>query len=68
MKKIWKVIGVIVLVFALIGAICVGIGLFTGADAARIYSIVDKQFNIGQLINGYRTQVNQIMQNAASLL
>ena len=46
MKKGWKIVGVVVLVIIVLGAICVGIGLLTGADGERIYNVLDQEYNI----------------------
>ncbi len=46
MKNGWRVILVIVLVAILFGGICLGVGLMTGADMSRIYTVLDKQFNL----------------------
>lgn len=46
MKKGWNVILTIVLAAALLGAVCIGVGLITGADFSRIYSVLDDKYNI----------------------
>ena len=49
MKTGWKIVGVISLVIIFLGALCVGIGLLTGAESAHIYSVLDNQFHITDL-------------------
>ena len=41
MSKGWRIIGAIVLVLVLLGAICIGVGFMTGGDVADIYSTLD---------------------------
>ena len=38
MSKGWRVIGTIVVILALLGAICIGVGFITGGDIGDIYS------------------------------
>ena len=46
MKKAGRVILIVVLAAVLLGAVCVGVGLMTGADITRIYSALDDRYNI----------------------
>lgn len=46
MSKGWKIIGAIVLVLVLLGAICVGVGFMTGGDAGDIYSVLNSRYNL----------------------
>lgn len=46
MRNGWRIILVIVLVAILFGGICLGVGIMTGADMSRIYTVLDKQFNL----------------------
>ena len=46
MSKGWKIIGAIVLVLMLLGAICIGVGFMTGGDVADIYSTLDVRYNL----------------------
>lgn len=48
MKKGWRIIISIVLAAALLGAVCVGVGLMTGADWQRIYSVLDSRYHLTQ--------------------
>ena len=45
MKKGWKVVVLIVLIAMLLGAVCIGVGLLTGADTGRIYSVLDNRYH-----------------------
>ena len=46
MKKGWLIIGVIVLIAVLVGTVCIGVGLVTGADMARIFSVFDSRYHL----------------------
>lgn len=46
MKKGWRLVITIVLAAALLGAVCIGVGLITGADGQRIYDILDRRYQI----------------------
>lgn len=58
MKKAWKVIFTVVLIAILLGALCVGVGLLTGARLDNIYDILEERYNlevyyryVGEVIN-----------------
>ena len=53
MKKGWRIILVIVLAAVLLGAVCVGVGLMTGADTMRIYSTLDSRYNLTAYVQAY---------------
>ncbi len=53
MKKAWRVILTIVLAAMLLGAVCVGVGLITGADSARIYNLLDERYNVGSYVTAW---------------
>ena len=55
MKRGWYIVLVVVLVALLLGAVCMGVGFITGADTARIYSVLDDKYSI-TLYNDYITQ------------
>ena len=48
MKKGWRIIITIVMVAILLGAVCIGVGVLTGADMSRIYSTLDNRYMITQ--------------------
>ncbi len=60
MKKGWRIVGVIVLVAVLLGAVAVGVGLMTGADSVRIYSVLDNRYHITMYYE-YAQQVMDIL-------
>ncbi len=47
MKKAWKVVLVIVLTAVVLGAICTGVGIVTGANVDSIYAMLDSHYHIG---------------------
>lgn len=46
MKGAWKVIITIALIAALIGALCMGVGLLTGAKMDVIYQVLDDRYHV----------------------
>lgn len=46
MSRIWKIIGLIVLAAVVIGAVCLAVGIFTGAEYTRIYAALDARYHI----------------------
>ena len=46
MRKGWLIIGVIVLIAVLVGTVSIGVGLVTGADMARIFSVLDGRYHL----------------------
>lgn len=60
MKKVWKAVMAIVLVALVLGVICVGVGLLTGAELDRIYSVLDNRFNITAVYEAYSQYVKDL--------
>lgn len=60
MKKGWRVVIVIVLICLLLGGVCIGVGLMTGADMERIYSVLDARYHITEYYE-YTLQVIDIL-------
>ena len=46
MNEVWRVVVSIVLIAVLFGTVCVGVGLLTGANLTRIYSVLNGKYNI----------------------
>lgn len=60
MRKGWRIIITLVLIVALLGAVSVGVGLMTGAEMDRIYSVVDERYNVTAWLEYYQ-QVYDIL-------
>ena len=59
MRKAWKIVGILVLIVIILGAICVGVGLLTGGDTSRIYSVIDNKYNLKEIYNMYADYIAQ---------
>lgn len=46
MKRAWQIIMTIVLVVILVGAVCAGVGIITGAEMSRVFSVLDNRYNL----------------------
>ena len=46
MKSGWKIILLVVLIAILLGAVCMGVGMMTGADFARIWATLDDKYHV----------------------
>lgn len=60
MKKGWKIVGIIVLVLLLLGVVFTAVGIMTGADFARIYSVLDARYHITEYME-YANQISAIV-------
>ena len=60
MKKGWRIVIIIVLVALLLGAVSVGVGMMTGADSVRIFSILNDRYNISMYYN-YTQEVIELL-------
>ena len=56
MKKTWQIFISIALIVILLGAVFIGVGLITGADTDRIFSVLDTRYNLGDWLE-YISQV-----------
>lgn len=46
MSKAWRVISIIVMIVILLGAVCIGVGLVTGGEWARVYDALDESYSV----------------------
>ena len=46
MKSGWKIILLVVLIAILLGAVCMGVGMMTGADFTRIWATLDDKYHV----------------------
>ena len=53
MKEAGRIVLTIVLIAVLLGAVCVGVGLMTGADTMRVYNTLDERYNISGYYETY---------------
>ena len=53
MKKGWRIIFGVVLVAVILGGLCCGVGLLTGADSDRIILNLDEHYQLRTYINSY---------------
>ena len=63
MKKGWKIVFTIFLIVVVIGIVGVGVGMLTGAEFTRIYSVLDDQYHIDMWLN-YFAEVSAAVQAA----
>ncbi len=61
MKKAGRVIFIIVLAAVLLGAVCVGVGLMTGADVVRVYATLDDRYNIVAYQEAYTQYAGEVV-------
>lgn len=60
MKKVWKIIGIVILTVFVLGLICIGVGVLTGADYSRIFTVVDDRFQIESTLSLYSQYFEQL--------
>ncbi|MDO5445067.1 MAG: hypothetical protein Q4F31_05540 [Eubacteriales bacterium] len=60
MKKSWKIIGIVILTVFILGLICIGVGVLTGADYSRIFSVIDDKFQIESTLSLYSQYFDQL--------
>ena len=63
MSRSWRIISLIVLIAILLGAVCVGVGLFTGGEWDRIYSSLDARYHVDMYVD-YVGQVFTVLRDA----
>lgn len=56
----WKIVGAICLVLVVLGGILVGVGFMTGAETARIYSVIEDHYLLNETYNWIKTIFLQI--------
>lgn len=60
MKKSWKIIGIVILTVFVLGLICIGVGVLTGADYSRIFTVLDEKFQIESTLSLYGQYFGQL--------
>ena len=61
MKSGWKIILLVVLIAILLGAVCMGVGMMTGADFTRIWSTLDDKYHVDMYYQ-YFMEVRSLLQ------
>ncbi len=61
MKSGWKIILLVVLIAILLGAVCMGVGMMTGADFARIWATLDDKYHV-EMYYQYFVEVWSLLQ------
>ncbi|MBQ7895563.1 MAG: hypothetical protein IJ364_03280 [Oscillospiraceae bacterium] len=51
MMKGWKIITAISFAAIVLGAVCIGVGLLTGAEFERVFSTLDQRYQITMYYN-----------------
>ena len=71
MSKGWRIVGSVVLVLILLGAISIGVGFMTGGDLADIYSTLNLRYNLSGYWEAYSqwavTTFNNLVQGLSQL-
>ena len=62
MKEAGRIVLTIVLIAVLLGAVCVGVGLMTGADTMRVYSTLDERYNISGRYEAYSQYAGDVVE------
>lgn len=71
MKRAWIIVLSIVGITLAIAALCIAVGMITGAEPQRIYSVFERLFevnyniNLDELINSWLPQVIDTLMGAA---
>ena len=59
MSRAWRVVITIVLIAVLFATVCIGVGLLTGADFSRVYSVFNNKYNVGMYYEWLTVDVYQ---------
>jgi len=60
MKKTGKLLGTIIVVVFVLGLVCIGAGIVTGAEKDRIYNVLDNRFQLESTLHLYSQYFSQI--------
>ena len=67
MKKGWRIIFGIVFTALILGAVCCGVGLLTGADINRIIINVNDRYQLMTYVNAITEYGSHVFQQVAGL-
>ena len=68
MKNGWRIIMGIVMAALLLGGLCCGVGLLTGADYHRIVLNLDEHYQLTTYVNAYSDYVVRVFQYLKGLI
>lgn len=51
MMRSWKIVTAISFAAILLGGVCIGVGILTGADFERIFSVLDQRYQVTAYYN-----------------
>jgi len=60
MKRVWKVVATIITIAIILGCVCLAVGVFTGAEYERIFSVLDARYHI-KMWTDYFFQVFEVL-------
>jgi len=66
MKKGWRIVGSIVLILVLLGAVCVGVGFMTGGDVEDIAYTLNARYNLSGIWDAYSQWAVTVVHNIVS--
>ncbi|MBR4472779.1 MAG: hypothetical protein IKS55_03990 [Oscillospiraceae bacterium] len=67
MKNGWRVILIIAALAILLGAVCVGVGILTGAETDRILQSLNNDYHLNTYVQVYTDYLGQLWRWAAGL-
>lgn len=67
MRTGWRIILTIVVVAILLGAICFGVGLLTGASPDRILQSLNSDYHLNSYVDKLTSCLTQLMETVRSL-
>ena len=67
MKKGWRIIFGVVLVAVILGGLCCGVGLLTGADSNRIILNLEEHYQLMTYVNTYTDFITNLFRNVFRL-
>lgn len=67
MKKGWRIIFGVFLVAVILGGLCCGVGLLTGADSNRIILNLEEHYQLMTYVNIYTDFITNLFRNVFRL-
>ncbi len=67
MKKGWRIIFGVFLVAVILGGLCCGVGLLTGADSNRIILNLEEHYQLMTYVNTYTAFITNLFRNVFRL-